>query len=51
MNDRLLRYIRTLYESDEEDYYKLIRTGNAFSSNYNEYESNGVKDKTLSIKY
>ena len=49
-NDRILRDIRPLYESDEEDHYKLIRTGNAFSSNYIEYESNGDKDKTLSIK-
>ena len=27
-----------------------IRIGNAFSSNYIEYKSNGEKDKTLSIK-
>ena len=39
-----------MYESDNKDYYKPIRTGNAFSSNYIEYESNGDKDKTLSIK-
>ena len=31
------------------DFYKPIRTGNAFSSNYIKYESNGDKDKTLSI--
>ena len=49
MNDKALRDIRTLYESDKEDYYRLIRTGNAFSSNYIEYESNGDKDKTLFI--
>ena len=41
INDRLFRYIRTLCESDEEDYHKAIRTGNAFSSNYIEYEGNG----------
>ena len=34
----------------EEDYYKPIRIGNASSSNYIEYKSNGDKDKTLSIK-
>ena len=39
-----------MYESDSKDYYKPIRTGNAFSSNYIEYESNEDKDKTLSIK-
>ena len=30
-------------------YYKSIRIGNAFSSNYIEYKSNGDKDKTLFI--
>ena len=46
----LLRDIRTLFESDEEDYYKLIRIGNAFSDNYIEYESNGDQEKSSSIK-
>ena len=44
-----MRDIKTLFESDEEDYYKPIRTRNVFSSNYIEYESNGNKDKTLFI--
>ena len=35
----------------KEDNYKPVRIGNAFSSNYIEYKSNGDKDKTLSIKY
>ena len=35
----------------EEDNYKPVRIGNAFSSNYIEYKSNGNKDKTLSSKY
>ena len=47
---RVIRDIRTLYESDKEDYYKPIGTGHAFSSSYIEYESNGDKYKTLSIK-
>ena len=34
----------------EEDHYKSIRIGNAFSSNYIEYKSNGDKDKSLSVK-
>ena len=42
--------MRTLYKSDKEDYYKPIRTGNAFSNNYIEHESNGDKDKTLSVE-
>ena len=42
--------MKNLFEPDEEGYYKPIRTGKAFSSNYTEYESNGDKDKTLSIE-
>ena len=34
----------------DEDYYKPIKTNDAFSSNYIEYESKGNKNKTLSIK-
>ena len=34
----------------EEDHYKPIRIGNAFSSNYIEHKSNGDKDKSLSVK-
>ena len=34
----------------KEDNYKPIRIGNAFSSNYIEYKSNGDKDQILSIK-
>ena len=34
----------------EVDNYKPVRIGNAFSSNYIEYKSNGNKDETLSIK-
>ena len=43
--DKILRDIRTLYESDKEDYYKPIRIGNDFSSSYIEYENNGDKVK------
>ena len=49
INDKVLIDIRTSYEF-KEDYYKPITTGNAISSNYIEYERNGDKDKTLSIK-
>ena len=38
-NDKVLRDVRTLYESDKEDYYKPIKI--AFCINYIEYESNG----------
>ena len=30
IKDRVLRDIRTLFESDEKDYYKPKRTGNGF---------------------
>ena len=50
--DKILRDIKILFESDSKDYYKKpITIGNAFSSNYIEYESNRDKDKTLSIEY
>ena len=39
-----------MYEPDKEDYYKPIRIGAVFNNNYIEYEYNGDKDKTLSIK-
>ena len=49
IKDKVLRDIRTLFELHEDDYYKPIRTGNASSSNYIEYESNGDKDKSLPV--
>ena len=36
--------------SIDEDYYKPIKTNDAFNSSYIEYESKGNKNKTLSIK-
>ena len=43
--DKILKDIKTLFEPGE-----AIRTGNALSSNFTEYESNGDKDKKLSVK-
>ena len=34
----------------EEDYYKPVRAGTFYSNNYIEYESNGDRNKTLSIE-
>ena len=42
--------MRKLFESDEEEYYKPIRTGNAFSSNCIEYESMEIKTKCFQLK-
>ena len=50
-DDKILRDIRSLSESDVEYYYKPIRTDNAFSSNYIEYESNRDIEKIQSIEY
>ena len=48
-SDKILREIRTLYES-EEDYYVPVRISNAFNNSYIEYESNGDNEKILSVK-
>ena len=45
--DKILGDIRTLFESDNKDYYNSIKIYNAFDDNYVEYESNGDKYKTL----
>ena len=47
---KILTKIRISFSLNKEDYYKPIRTGNAFSSNYIEYENNGDKEKMLSIE-
>ena len=46
----MIRDIRNLFEVDEKDYYKPVRVNNFLSNNYIEYESNGDKNKTLSVK-
>ena len=48
---RGIRDVKNLFDlSIDEDYYKPIKTNDAFNSNYIEYESKGDKNKTLSIK-
>ena len=47
---RLIRDIRNLSEYEEEDCYKPVRANNIWGNNYIEYESNGDKNKTLSVK-
>ena len=47
--DKIIRDLRTLYESDE-DYYETRKITDAFNDNYVEYESNADKDKRLSIE-
>ena len=48
IRDRIIRDIRTLLEQ-EEDYYKLKRVTNFWNNNYIEYESNGDKNRNLSL--
>ena len=48
-SDKILRDIRTLYES-EEDYYEPVGTSNAFNKNYIDYENNRDQEKILSTK-
>ena len=42
--------MRNLFEHKKEDNYKPVRVGNFLSNNYNEYESSGDRNKTLSVK-
>ena len=37
-------------QSTDKDYYKPIKTNSAFNGRYIEYESNGDKNKNLSVK-
>ena len=43
IEDRIIRDIRTLFEQQEEDYYKPKRINNFWNNNNIEYESNGEK--------
>ena len=49
IKDRIIRDTRNLCEHEGEVYYKPVRIGNFWSNNYIEYESNGDRNKTLSI--
>ena len=51
IEDRWIRDVRSLFDLwTDEDYYKPIRANSTFNSNYIEYENEGDKNKTLSIK-
>ena len=46
-----LRNIRNLFENEEKQiYYKPIIVSNCWSNNYIEYESNGDRNKRLSLE-
>ena len=51
IKDRLLGDINNLFEhKDEENHYKPVRVSNFCSNSYIEYESNGDRNKTLSLE-
>ena len=51
IKERIVNNIKTLFEQQEEDYYKLVRVSNFWNKNYIEYERSGHKNKNLSVKY
>ena len=50
LKDLIIRNISNPFGQEEEDYYKTVRIGNFWSRNYIEYESNGDRNKTLSLE-
>ena len=42
--------INLFQHEEEENYCKPVRVGNFWSNNYLEFESNGDRNKTLSIE-
>ena len=50
IKDNIIRDIRILFEQGkEEDYYEPKRVSNFWNKNYIEYESNGDKNRNLSL--
>ena len=50
IKDSIVRDIRTLFEQeDDADYFERNRVSNFLSNNYIEYESNGDRNKNLSL--
>ena len=48
---RILTNIKNLFEHEEEEnYYKPVRVSKFWSNNYIEYESNGDRNKTISVE-
>ena len=45
----MIRDIRNLFEHEKENYYKPVRVRNFWSNNYIEFESNGDRNKILSV--
>ena len=50
IKDRILRDIKNFLEHEEGKYYKPVRVNNIWSNDHIEYESNGYRNKTLSVE-
>ena len=51
IKDRILRYIKNLFEDEEEEnYFKPVRLNNFWNNNYTDYKSNGNKNKAVSVE-
>ena len=50
IKDRIIRDIRNLFHHEENYYYKLVRVGNFWSSNYIKYEIFFPKHHNICIK-
>ena len=50
IKDKIIRDIRTLFETEGKNYYEPVRISNAFDDNFIEYGSNTGKDERLSIE-
>ena len=52
INDGIIRDVRILYEQEqEEDYYELKIVNSFLNNNYIKYESNGDKNRNLSLDF
>ena len=47
--NRIIKDIRNLFEHEEEGYYKPVSVSKSCGNNYIEYESNGERNKTISV--
>ena len=49
IKDKIIRDIKTLFQQQEEDYYKPKRVSSFWNNSYIEYESNGDKNSNASL--
>ena len=49
IKDRIVRDIRRFFDQQDDDYYKPKRVSNFWNNNFIEYESNGNRNKNLSL--